>query len=243
MSYPTANPSVPNVHPNIVGETTSSDVGSSEAGCSDYVNVSNASQDRSLINQQVMEEYVTQFFGFTPRAFCDSIYNALFDSLHDGVDTFQKLLLSEFKDIVTEEDLCLSSKKILEAIIPNAEKSCEKLELYLKKNIFFIPKGMLFPEDEVHRTVCTVNDEKLLDHELETLEKEILNGRYMIHTLQQQQVETDAAIAEYSKVYSLLEKIEKLYADQGISNLADIKLVNCKVPELVKAVEDIDSYS
>ncbi|XP_076338984.1 protein MIS12 homolog isoform X6 [Tachypleus tridentatus] len=41
------------------------------------------------------QEYETQFFGFTPRSFVDGMYNAVYDYLHDSLNTLQLYLCQQ----------------------------------------------------------------------------------------------------------------------------------------------------
>ena len=126
-------------------------------------------------------EYVTQHFGFTPKAFVDGIYNAVNDYIKGFFKEMGKVLDEEFAkgDTNLSSKIRQECKKLIAKCYESVDKNMDKMETYLLKNIFVIPAGVLLPEDEVHKGNVLKNEsssltEAGLDNEILELKTEIL---------------------------------------------------------------------
>ena len=125
-------------------------------------------------------EYATQLFGFTPKAFVDGIYNAVNDYIKEFFKEMGKVLDEEFAkgDAILSSKIREGCKELIAKCYQNVDKSMDRMELFLLKNVFVIPEAVLLPEDEVHKGSVLKDENSLtessLDKEILELKTEIL---------------------------------------------------------------------
>lgn len=125
-------------------------------------------------------EYATQLFGFTPKAFVDGIYNAVNDYIKEFFKEMGKVLDEEFAkgDAILSSKIREGCKELIAKCYQNVDKSMDRMEVFLLKNVFVIPEAALLPEDEVHKGSVLKDENSLtessLDKEILELKTEIL---------------------------------------------------------------------
>ena len=124
-------------------------------------------------------EYATQLFGFTPKAFVDGIYNAVNDYIKEFFKEMGNVLEEEFAkgDAILSSKIREGCKELIAKCYQSVDDRIDKMEIYMLKNVFTIPTGVLLPEDEVHNTMVSTGEtvtEPSLDKDILELKTEIL---------------------------------------------------------------------
>jgi len=126
--------------------------------------------------------YATQFFGFTPDAFVDSIHVPSIEIVNEHLEAAKERIASEFSGKVNKTELEESFNNIKSTYTSNTEEVFDKFGRYLKKNIFAIPSNIVLPEDRPHIEPegKNYNAHKIQEDLAQTknLRQEILNARY-----------------------------------------------------------------
>jgi len=126
--------------------------------------------------------YATQFFGFTPDAFVDSIHVPSIEIVNEHLEAAKERIASEFTGKVNKTELEESFNNIKSTYTSNTEEVLNKFGRYLKKNIFDIPLNIVLPEDRPHiePESKNYNGQKIQEDLAQTknLRQEILNARY-----------------------------------------------------------------
>jgi len=94
--------------------------------------------------------YATQFFGFTPDAFVDSIHVPSIEIVNEHLEAAKERIASEFTGKVNKTELEESFNNIKSTYTSNTEEVLNKFGRYLKKNILDIPSNIVLPEDRPH---------------------------------------------------------------------------------------------
>jgi len=126
--------------------------------------------------------YATQFFGFTPDAFVDSIHVPSIEIVNEHLEAAKERIASEFTGKVNKTELEESFNNIKSTYTSNTEEVLNKFGRYLKKNILDIPSNIVLPEDRPHiePESKNYNGQKIQEDLAQTknLRQEILNARY-----------------------------------------------------------------
>jgi len=126
--------------------------------------------------------YSTQFFGFTPDAFVDSITAPSIEIINEHLDASKDRIASEFIGKVNEKELEESFQTIKDNYTSQADEIFEKFGRYLKKNIFLIPSNIVLPEDRPHLDPESknYNGNKLQEDlkKIQNMRQETLNAKY-----------------------------------------------------------------
>ena len=99
--------------------------------------------------ERIELEYSTQHFGFTPDSFVETITDHTMDILNTNLDDTKAQLTTTFSKKVTAQELDECFAVIKNRYVVDTEKILDKFSRYVKKNIFFIPKNNVLPEDRV----------------------------------------------------------------------------------------------
>ena len=154
---------------------------------------------------KVDEEYGTQFFGFTPKAFVDSIYNALNDYIKQFFNEIGNVLGEEFAkgDEILSSKIRQTCKELIAKCHQNVDKNIDKLEVYLLRNLFLLPSCVLLPEDQVHKESASEDGnsvtESSLDEEIVQLKTGILKEINFRKLLQYEQERSKNILAELKR--------------------------------------------
>ena len=134
-------------------------------------------------------EYVTQFFGFTPKSFVDGVYNAINDYIRECFKEMGKILDEEFSksDDISSSKIRKGCQELVANCYRNVDSSIDKLELYMLKNIFIIPPRVLLPEDQVHHKDdlnASDSEENNIDEEIRELKNRIKKELFVREMIQ-----------------------------------------------------------
>lgn len=169
-------------------------------------------------NLLMMEEYSTQYLGFTPKSFCNGIYNAMNEYLSECIKAVMEFMTTEFNDIISTHQVEVGIAKILSYYSDVFDKQFDRFELYLYKNIFNIPSNVLLPEDEVHTTVVTKLDEESLDDEITMLELKIWAIKVANARLREELVNLDISQKQLDSTLAKLNELRNLMAEAGVTH-------------------------
>ncbi|XP_038050474.1 protein MIS12 homolog [Patiria miniata] len=171
-----------------------------------------------------LKEYEVQFFGFTPKSFIDGVHNALVDYLNDSVEATEKFLLEEAEansEVVSPEFVREASDRLFSHFLKTFDKNFDRLESYLKKNLFHIPSNVLLPEDAVHWQDYSAKDDVKLDGDLESLRQQIRNSLYVNARLRQWLQEAEVAQAQLDVLLLQLNNFHHILSKANISDLSE----------------------
>lgn len=99
--------------------------------------------------ERIELEYSTQHFGFTPDSFVETITDHTIEILNTNLDDTKAQLTKTFSKKVTAQELDECFAVIKNRYVVSTEKILDNFSRYVKKNIFFIPKNNVLPEDRV----------------------------------------------------------------------------------------------
>jgi len=99
--------------------------------------------------ERIELEYSTQHFGFTPDSFVETITDHTMDILNTNLDETKAQLTKTFSKKVSAQELDECFAVIKNRYVVSTEKILDNFSRYVKKNIFFIPKNNVLPEDRV----------------------------------------------------------------------------------------------
>jgi len=101
--------------------------------------------DAKTISQM---EYSTQFFGFSPDAFVDTLTGVATNICEENLKSAQRHILKCFEGKVTEEELERSFERITERYTEGTEKVFLKFGRFIKNNLLLVPESVALPEDK-----------------------------------------------------------------------------------------------
>lgn len=99
--------------------------------------------------ERIQLEYATQHFGFTPDSYVETITDNTVDILNTALDETKKQLTKTFCKKVSAQELDECFAVIKNRYVVSTEKILDNFSRYVKKNIFFVPKNNVLPEDRV----------------------------------------------------------------------------------------------
>jgi len=99
--------------------------------------------------ERIELEYSTQHFGFTPDSFVETITDNTMEILNSNLDETKAQLTKTFSKKVSAQELDECFAVIKNRYVVSTEKILDNFSRYVKKNIFFIPKNTVLPEDRV----------------------------------------------------------------------------------------------
>ncbi|XP_076338975.1 protein MIS12 homolog isoform X2 [Tachypleus tridentatus] len=164
------------------------------------------------------QEYETQFFGFTPRSFVDGMYNAVYDYLHDSLNTLQLYLCQQYSCVMPEDRIKTGSEVILQTMLNNTDKAFDRLESYLSTNVLRIPEHVLLPEDAIHETPHTIDEMQKLETDIQELKQRLQKAKKVNACLQKELKEQDVVKMELEKFISQLKMLKNLSRETGVFN-------------------------
>ncbi|GIY52583.1 protein MIS12 homolog [Caerostris darwini] len=123
-------------------------------------------------------DYESQHFEFHPRTFVDTVYNAFYEPLFEGLNALNVYLCDQYNHVIPADDIRSNTDILFKDLVKILDKAIDKFETYIDENIFMIPNHVLLPEDEVHHThPCTKDEDEKLDEEIEQIKQRILEER------------------------------------------------------------------
>lgn len=150
-------------------------------------------------------EYATQFFEFTPDACVDSITAPPMDIISDNLKAVKAKCFKEFAGKVTEQELEASFTVISDQYNGHTNEILEKFGRYIKKNILYVKKHIVLPEDRIHLKV----DEKFDGSKLEDGIQNFDNLRQKVRSAKYKKAVLEAKLANLQRVAETQEKVMK----------------------------------
>ncbi|XP_014777660.1 protein MIS12 homolog isoform X2 [Octopus bimaculoides] len=168
--------------------------------------------EADLENMKV-EEYATQFFGFTPKSFCNGVYNAVNDYIMECMKAVETYLTEKCSDSLSEDQIETGTDLILHQYMDTFNRTFERFECYVLKNIFSIPSYILLNEDTPQMHQYTPQEESLLDAEIDDLKMKVwvLKGanaklRNCLSEMEQSSKDVDLATVRLAALQDLMSK-------------------------------------
>lgn len=161
------------------------------------------------------QEYETQYFGFPPQTFTDEVYDFMARCTHSGLKMVYKYLKDKYSD-VDEAVIQAGTMTISEAIMKSADRTFDKFEVYLLRNIINIPSQVVLPEDRIQQdeTIKATN-ESLLDEEITELQQKIQQEIKEISNCHAKVLELDKQIEENYKLLNVMNQLEHAFGNEG----------------------------
>ncbi|CAI9727459.1 protein MIS12 homolog [Octopus vulgaris] len=160
-----------------------------------------------------MEEYAAQFFGFTPKSFCNGVFNAMNDYIIECMKAVETYLTEKCSDSLSEDQIETGTNLILHQYMDTFNRTFERFESYVSKNILSIPPYILLNEDTPQMNQYTQQEESLLDAEIDDLKMKVwaLKGanaklRNCLSEMEQSSKDVDLATARLAALQDLMSK-------------------------------------
>ncbi|CAE1248109.1 unnamed protein product [Acanthosepion pharaonis] len=77
-----------------------------------------------------MEEYSIQYFGFTPKSFCNGVYNAMNEYLSECIKAVMDFMTIEYADLLSADQIETGISKILAQYSEVFDQNFDRFELY-----------------------------------------------------------------------------------------------------------------
>ncbi|ELT98944.1 hypothetical protein CAPTEDRAFT_218074 [Capitella teleta] len=175
--------------------------------------------DQAMTSSLADQEYITQFLGFAPQAFVDTMYNIAFDCTWQSVHKAQKMLISQMPGVMTEEELQSASEGIMETVHKGIDKGFDIFETHLMTNLLPVPQNVTLAEDRIQEDKqYTQSDMDNLDCEIAQIKEKIHAALYMKAALKQEIKDYDTVQAEYDKFQVLLKSSDAIRKDSGVAD-------------------------
>ncbi|XP_022093843.1 protein MIS12 homolog isoform X2 [Acanthaster planci] len=136
----------------------------------------------------------------------------------------EKYLLEEAEatsNPVSRECVREASDKLFGHFLKAVDKNFDRLESYLKKNLFHIPSNVLLPEDAVHWQDYSAKDDAKLDADLENLRQQVRNSLYVNARLRQWLQEAEVAQAQLDGFLLRVNNLHQILSKAKISDLSE----------------------
>ncbi|CAG2228259.1 MIS12 [Mytilus edulis] len=198
--------------------------------------------DRDDSDEDPLEEYETQYFGFTPKSFMNGVYNALAEYIRESLAALAEYIKSQYPNGMTSTQLQGGEENMMKYILRKLNRSFDILEQYLMTNVFKIPDHVVLPEDQAQAgNQYTEEDEKQIDLEIKQLEDKLLTIRYANGILRQDLSEMDQVQSIFDKSFKQLETIEDMTSQCGISDIKDdtLKAIS-QVKKMISIVQTLE---
>lgn len=203
---------------------------------------STSEYDREDIHDDPLEEYETQYFGFTPKSFMNGVYNALAEYIKEGLTAFTEHIEQQYPEEMTPDDLKKAEENLMKYILRKLNRSFDILEQYLITNVLKIPDHIVLPSDKIQMEhQYTIEDEQQVDMEIQQLKDQILSIRYANGVLRQDMLQIDKVQGIFNTTVKQLEPVEALTKEQGISDIKDntVYTIN-QVKKMMNIVKNIE---
>lgn len=190
-----------------------------------------------------LDEYETQYFGFTPKSFMNGVYNALAEYSRESLAAFTQYIDIKYPNQMSASKLQEGRENMMKYVLKKLNRSIDVLEQYLMTNVFKIPDHIILPEDHVQAdNQYTQEDEKQLDSEIKQLEDKILTIRYANGVLRQDLGKMDEVQALFEKSLEQMEALETMTKDSGVSDVKNdtIEAIH-KVTRMIELVQNLEN--
>ncbi|XP_033757448.1 protein MIS12 homolog isoform X2 [Pecten maximus] len=200
---------------------------------------SNTTTCVSTEEEERMFEYETQHLGFTPKAFCNGVYNAALEYIQKAIQEMETYLSEEYSTVMTPTQIKEACEVILSTMVSKLDKNFDIIETYLTKNVLTIPDNVLLPEDKAQAgETYSAEQEDVLDTEIQDLKDKILALKYANSKLKQEMNLIDIVQARFDQAQKQLQRLDDINSDSGVSDMKDcLMFTSQKVLELVSKVK------
>ncbi|XP_069139511.1 protein MIS12 homolog isoform X2 [Argopecten irradians] len=184
-------------------------------------------------------EYETQHLGFTPKAFCNGVYNAALEYIQRAIHEMEACLTNEYSTVMTPAQIKEACDVILSTMVGKLDMNFDIIETYLMKNVMTIPDNVLLPEDKAQAgDIMSTEEEDVLDTEIQELKDKILAMKYANSKLMQEMTLIDIVQARFDQAQKQLQRLDTINSESGVSDLKDcLMFTSQKVLELMSKVK------
>ncbi|GAB1603416.1 protein MIS12 homolog [Argonauta hians] len=165
-----------------------------------------------------LEEYATQFLGFTPKSFCNGVYNSMNDYIIECMKAVQSYLTEKCSDSLTEEQIEEGTNAILHQYMANFSRTFERFESYVFKNIFSIPSNVLLAEDSPQKVQYSPESELLLDQQIEELKMKVWTLKTANAKLRSSLAEIERSSKNLDSATTKLHALQDVMSKSGFSH-------------------------
>lgn len=140
--------------------------------------------------------YATQFFGYTPKALSDGLFNGYLDYVKEALMMTEQKMAQEFSKYMSVTDAENATHQLMNDMLPIVAKAFDRLEVYISSHTFCIPPQAVLAEDKVQlSSTYTMNDKNKLVNEIHELETAVTNAKYVNSALRQSMREANLYVA------------------------------------------------
>merc|ERR1739838_721815 len=111
------------------------------------------------------EEYETQFFGFAPSEFYETVRDVIIGNLADGLENMEGQMKQVFPEL--SEEITHGTAMLRQQTDDTFNKTMQKLEKHILGVILKLPEHFLLPCDAEQETKATQQDINILNTEIE----------------------------------------------------------------------------
>ncbi|OWF40196.1 protein MIS12 homolog [Mizuhopecten yessoensis] len=190
--------------------------------------------------EEQMFEYETQHLGFTPKAFCNGVYNAALEYIQKAIQEIETYLSEEYSTVMKPAQIKEACDAILSTMVSKLDKNFDIIETYLTKNVLTIPDNVLLPEDKAQAggERYSPEQEDVLDTEIQELKDKILALKYANSKLKQEMSLIDHVQARFDQAQQQLQRLDDINSESGVSDVKDcLMFTSQKVLDLVAKVK------
>eukprot|EP01134_Creolimax_fragrantissima_P001529 CFRG1529T1 len=163
-------------------------------------------------------EYETQYFGFTPVSFTDSVTNAINDAVFEAIDELLEVLLKRgFPKDRAVNDL----KNVLSKLQGSIDRNFDLFELYSLCNIFKIPQGVWIPSDKAGPSTYGKSEEQAVDDELANLQAAIKAEKLRQAAIDVESTKLKNAARKLIELRDRIESLTKLCVANDVQNIGE----------------------
>merc|ERR1712066_36418 len=132
-------------------------------------------------NKRAQMEYSTQFFGFSPDSFIDTMIGNCTEIVESHLQSAKKRCLEAFEGKVLESDVDERFAAANERYIEATERIFYKFGCYLRSQVLSVPPEILLPEDSVHanpeRAQYDGADQRSAEDKFESICQKVKNAK------------------------------------------------------------------
>ncbi|KAK6195748.1 hypothetical protein SNE40_001109 [Patella caerulea] len=177
------------------------------------------------------DTYDTQLLGFTPKSFCNGIYNAMNQYLVDGLEAMKNYLISRHGDVMSNDDLNDGVLNIQQKVMEEFDTTFDKFEVYAFNNVMNVPSHAVLPEDEIQLKPVAPENENI-ELQIKELKESILAIKLANANAQQ---ELELAVTTQEELDKIVNKMEE--CDPILSSSTEIKdAIDVSMKEMLKLV-------
>ncbi|XP_045592499.1 protein MIS12 homolog [Procambarus clarkii] len=152
------------------------------------------------------EQYEAQIFGFSPSMFLEGVKGLILDRLCEAVDQLKGQLSKVPEEILPPDEVEQGINTLRHQTDKNFTKTFQKFELHVLDSVMKVPQHILLPTDVEQVSQYSDTDIKTLKTEIEELQVQCKNEKYM-----------QAKLKEELQDISLVLREQKMFLDNTIN--------------------------